>query len=78
MVSYTETVYHPFLRAIGCLIAWNSMAYAVSGYGMLCRDFAAHRCYEETVQTLLGSGRYLVFRLLILVVSIRRPIARVP
>jgi len=54
------------------------MAYAVSGYGMLCRDFAAHRCYEETVQTLLGSGRYLVFRLLILVVSIRRPIARVP
>ena len=49
MVSYTETIYHSSLGAKGCLIAYNSMAYGVSGYWMLWRDFAVHRCYGGTI-----------------------------
>jgi hypothetical protein len=53
MVSYTETIYYLSPRVIDCLFASNPKTYAGSGYGMLCRDFAAHRCYKETLLTLL-------------------------
>ena len=46
---YTETIYYLSPRVVGCLIASNPKTYAGSGYGMLCRDFAAHRCYKETI-----------------------------
>jgi len=49
MASYTETIYYLSPKVVGCLIACNPKTYAGSGYGMLYRDFAAHRCYKETI-----------------------------
>ncbi len=49
MASYTETIYYLSQRVVGCLIDCNQMTYAGSGYEMLYRDFAVHRCYKETI-----------------------------
>jgi hypothetical protein len=49
LASYTETIYHPAASVVGDLIACNAKSYADSGDGVLCRSFAAHRFYEETI-----------------------------
>jgi len=48
VMSYTETIYHSSLRITDYLTVWNLTAYAVSGYGMLRRNFSVIRCYDET------------------------------
>jgi hypothetical protein len=35
----------PAAQAVAC----NHKAYTNSSVGVLCRDIAAHRCYEETI-----------------------------
>jgi hypothetical protein len=48
-VYYTETIYCPILGNTDALSACNHKAYGVLNAGLLCRDFAAHSCYEETI-----------------------------
>jgi hypothetical protein len=47
-VYYTETIYYPILSDAEALSACNHKAYGVLNAGVLCRNFAAHSCYEET------------------------------
>jgi len=49
MVSYKETIYHPFESVIYDLIVCNIKAYADSNDRMLYRNFAAKGCYKETI-----------------------------
>jgi len=48
-VSYTETIYPHVPGLADGLTVCIHMAYAGWGDGVLCRDFAAQRCYEETI-----------------------------
>jgi len=47
-VCYTETIYPPAPSLAGGLSAFIHKVYAVWGAGLLCRDLAVQRCYEET------------------------------
>jgi len=49
MASYTETIYHPVPEVADARMACNHKTYATFGAGVLCRDRAAHRSYEETI-----------------------------
>ena len=55
-MCFAETIYPPVPSLSRVLIACTQKTYAVWGDGVLCRDFAAHRCYEETIQPLLASA----------------------
>jgi len=48
-VSYTETIYPPAPIAEHGLVLCSYAAYADSGEGVICRDIATQRCYEETI-----------------------------
>jgi hypothetical protein len=48
-VFYAETTYPPAPIAEHDLMPYKHRVYADLGGGSLCRDVAAHRCYEETI-----------------------------
>ena len=48
-MCYTETIYHPTPSVADALTACIHKAYAELSDGVLCRNFAAQRCYEETI-----------------------------
>ncbi len=49
MVSYIETIYPPAFKAEYGLMIWEYWFCEVFVGGVLCRDIAAQRCYEETI-----------------------------
>ena len=48
-VSYTETTYHIAPSLVDDLTTSIQKAYDDLRAGVLCRNFAAQRCYEETI-----------------------------
>ena len=46
---YAETMYHPTRSVADTVRVCSHKAYADSSVGVLCRNFAAHSCYEETI-----------------------------
>ncbi len=48
-MSYTEPKYPPGASDADGLTVCNNKAYTDLSAGVLCRDFAAQRCYEEAI-----------------------------
>ena len=48
-VSYTETTYHIVPSLVDGLTTSIQRAYGDLPSGVLCRNFAAQKCYEETI-----------------------------
>lgn len=48
-MCYTETIYPTAPSLAGRLTACIHKAYTGWGVGVLCREFATQRCYEETI-----------------------------
>ena len=48
-VSYTETTYYTVPSLVDDLTTSIQTAYGDLPLGVLCRNFAAQRCYEETI-----------------------------
>ncbi len=48
-VCYTETIYHTVPSLVDDLTPGIHKAYVNLRAGVLCRDFVAQRCYEETI-----------------------------
>ena len=48
-LSYIETIYHTVLSLVRDLTPSIYKTYGDLRAGVLCRDFAAHRCYKETI-----------------------------